>query len=67
MGNQWFAPGDLYPVVEAAAALDDEDWQPGSNGEPRWKRNVRDVLLYRKPSGTNDLDWDPPNHRYRLR
>jgi len=45
-------------MVESGLTLDSEDyeWQSPSSDIPKWKRNVRNVLQYRK--GTGEIEWD---------
>ena len=49
---------EIYHLVEANLALDEEDyeWQSPSSDIPKWKRNVRNVLQYRKRTG--EIEWD---------
>jgi hypothetical protein len=44
---------DIYALVERYLKLDKEDFQPQSpvSDIPKWKRNVRNVLQYRKGTG----------------
>ena len=54
----WTHIHKIYDLVEKHAALDDDDFYPQSptSDIPKWKRNVRNVLQYRK--GTNELQWN---------
>ena len=58
--GQWVALDDIYRLIENTLNLDKEDyeWQSPSLGIPKWKRNVRNVLQYRKNTG--EMEWD--NH-----
>lgn len=63
--GQWITLDNLYHLIEENLDLDKEDfeWQSPSSDIPKWKRNVRNVLQYRKKSG--DIEWDC-NGKYRL-
>ena len=63
--GQWIALEDIYELVEANIDLDEEDYegQSPSSDIPKWKRNVRNVLQYRKRTG--EIDWDGHGN-YRL-
>lgn len=63
--GQWVSLSRIYRLVEDNAQLDSEDFQPQSptSDIPKWKRNVRNVLQYRK--GTDEIEWDGDAH-YRL-
>jgi len=56
--GQWIALEDIYDLIEKNVVLDEEDyeWQSPSSDIPKWKRNVRNVLQYRK--GTREIEWD---------
>ena len=56
--DQWTYLDEIYRIIEKSLALDDEDyeWQSPSSDTPKWKRNVRNVLQYRR--GTDEIDWD---------
>ena len=56
--NNWTSLEDIYNHIERVARLDNEDWEPQSpNSEiPKWRRNVRNVLQYRKKTG--EIRWD---------
>ena len=49
---------EIYEMTERHADLDSEDYKPESptSNTPKWKRNVRNVLRYRK--GTGEIHWD---------
>lgn len=51
--NVWVTLQDIYRTTEDKAVLDDEDFEPQSpiSDLPKWKRNVRNVLQYRKTTG----------------
>lgn len=55
---RWVSLEEIYGIIESKAGLDDEDVLPQSptSDLPKWKRNVRNVLQYRKSRG--DLLWD---------
>ncbi len=62
--GKWTSLADIYWIIEDNLSLDEEDYErqsPTSKG-PKWKRNVRNVLQYRK--GTGEIEWDG-NARYR--
>ena len=61
----WVQLQEIYSVVENVLTLDDEDYEPQSPSSdlPKWKRNVRNVLQYRK--GIGQIEWDG-NAGYRL-
>lgn len=63
--DQWVALDDIYSLIERNLNLDAEDneWQSPSSDIPKWRRNVRNVLQYRK--GTGEIEWDERG-RYRL-
>jgi hypothetical protein len=56
--NQWIPLDAIYQAVSQYGDLDDEDYEPQSPSSqlPKWKRNVRNVLQYRK--GTGEIRWD---------
>jgi hypothetical protein len=56
--DQWVPLEEIYGLVDHYSALDDEDYYPQSptSDIPKWKRNVRNVLQYRKTSG--EIKWD---------
>jgi len=53
----WVSLHDIYQTVERCGNLDLEDFEPQSPASdiPKWKRNVRNVLQYRKRTG--EIDW----------
>lgn len=56
--EKWTSLEEIYRIVERTANLDDEDLEPQAPGSdiPKWKRNVRNVLQYRKETG--EIEWD---------
>jgi len=56
--NQWIPLDEIYQTVQQYGDLDDEDYEPQSpiSELPKWKRNVRNVLQYRKRTG--EVRWD---------
>lgn len=56
--RQWIILDDIYTLIESNLNLDSEDheWQSPGSGIPKWKRNVRNVLQYRKRNG--EIEWD---------
>lgn len=64
--SRWTALQDIYTHVQRTLPLDDEDDEPQAPGStiPKWKRNVRAVLQYRK--GIGEVVWNG-NKQYRLK
>lgn len=56
--RRWIPLVDIYSLVKDELVLDREDHEPQSPKSlvPKWKRNVRNVLQYRKVTG--DIEWD---------
>jgi hypothetical protein len=56
--GHWVSLEEIYQVVEKHWNLDAEDFHPQSptSDIPKWKRNVRNVLQYRKSTG--EILWD---------
>jgi len=56
--GKWVQIEEIYSIIEAGVLLDNEDyeWQSPSSDIPKWKRNVRNVLQYRKRTG--EIEWD---------
>ena len=56
--ERWISVDEIYQMVERYGNLDVEDFEPQSptSNIPKWKRNVRNVLQYRK--GTGEIQWD---------
>lgn len=56
--NRWVPLEDIYVLIQRNIRLDYEDEQPQSprSSIPKWKRNVRNVLQYRKMN--DDIEWD---------
>jgi len=56
--KQWCHLEDIYKLIENNIKLDSEDYDPQSPSSdiPKWKRNVRNVLQYRKKTG--EVEWD---------
>jgi len=56
--ERWVPLQEIYQIVERYGDLDAEDFEPQSPSSdiPKWKRNVRNVLQYRK--GTGEIQWD---------
>jgi len=56
--GQWIALDNIYRLIKNTLTLDKEDyeWQSPISDIPKWKRNVRNVLQYRK--GTGEIEWD---------
>jgi len=56
--GEWIQLEEIYSIVEAGLTLDNEDYarQSPSSDIPKWKRNVRNVLQYRKRTG--EIEWD---------
>ena len=56
--GKWISLDQIYHLVENHLSLDREDFEPQSPSSdiPKWKRNVRNVLQYRKRTG--EIEWD---------
>jgi hypothetical protein len=54
----WISLDDIYQIVKRYGNLDDEEFEPQcpTSSIPKWKRNVRNVLQYRK--GKGEIKWD---------
>jgi len=63
--QRWVSLEKIYALVQGHLRLDREDQEPESptSPHPKWKRNVRNVLQYRKRTG--DIEWDRQGN-YRL-
>lgn len=63
--NELLTLQDVYDLVSRNWQLDDEDFESQSptSDLPKWKRNVRNVLQYRKRTG--EIEWDG-NANYRI-
>ncbi len=63
--EKWTSLEEIYRIVELNSNLDDADLEPQAPGSdiPKWKRNVRNVLQYRKNTG--EIEWDGET-KYRL-
>ncbi|MDD2390156.1 MAG: hypothetical protein PHP23_10540 [Desulfobacterales bacterium] len=63
--SYWITLEEIYKLVESNANLDVEDFEPQAPLSiiPKWKRNVRNVLQYRKKTG--EIKWDG-NAKYLL-
>ena len=64
--GHWVSLREIYQIVERYGNLDAEDWNPQSPSSdlPKWQRNVRNVLQYRK--GTDEIRWDEDAADYLL-
>ncbi len=59
--GRWISIVEIYQIVEHHGNLENDDLQPQSPSSniPKWKRNVRNVLQYRKDrKGTGEIQWD---------
>lgn len=56
--DRWLPLDQLYKRVQAYVGLDDEDFMPSAPGssEPKWRRNVRNVLQRQKKLG--HVEWN---------
>jgi len=54
----WVHITQIYDLVERHIKLDDDDYEPQCPGSsiPKWKRNARNVLQYRK--SRREILWD---------
>lgn len=59
--SRWVSVSEIRTIVESHAKLDREDYQPEAPGSriPKWRRNVRNVLVYRKRRG--EIRWNGKN------
>ena len=55
--NQVVELQQIYSLVERNVKLMPDDWLPSARGtaDPRWKRNIRNILQYRKK--TSEVIW----------
>ena len=65
VSNLWNELTEIYQAVEYSVELDEEDYEPQApnSNTPKWNRNVRNVLQYRKQTG--GVLWDE-NAKYKL-
>lgn len=63
--HQWTDLKEIYSLVEINLSLDDEDFKPQSPSSdiPKWMRNVRNVLQYRRKTG--EIEWNGSG-KYRI-
>ncbi len=56
--GEWITLQEINELMERHGNLDDDDFEPQAPNSdiPKWKRNVRNVLQYRK--GKGDIRWD---------
>jgi len=56
--NELLSLQEVYDLISRNYQLDDEDFasQSPTSDLPKWKRNVRNVLQYRKRTG--EIEWD---------
>ncbi len=56
--EQWVTLEGIYQLVERYRSLNAEDFEPQfpTSNMPKWKRNVRNVLQYRKEA--QEIQWD---------
>ena len=56
--GHWVSLEEIYQMVEEYGNLSNDDFEPQSPASdiPKWKRNVRNVLQYRKSTG--EILWD---------
>ena len=61
----WIDIEDIYNLIKNNISLDDEDfeWQSPTSDIPKWKRNVRNVLQYRK--SRKKIQWNG-DRKYRI-
>jgi len=64
--EKWYDLKEIYTIVEIHVNLDADDMQGQSSNSkiPKWKRNVRNVLQYRKTIG--EIQWNR-NSKYMLK
>lgn len=60
--GRWVSIDEIYNIVEQYSKLDSEDYEPQSptSDIPKWKRNIRNVLQYRKKTG--EIKWNGEAH-----
>lgn len=63
--DEWVSLQNIYSLVESKLQLKPDDFIPSApqNEEPKWMRNVRNVLQRRKTNG--DIAWDK-NGKYMI-
>ena len=56
--GRWVLLDEIYHLVEEYGGLDAEDFGPQSptSDIPKWKRNVRNILQYRRSTG--EILWN---------
>lgn len=56
--NRWVHTMEIYEIIEKTIDLKPDDFLPAAPGIsiPKWKRNVRNVLQYRKK--TKEIQWE---------
>jgi hypothetical protein len=60
--GRWLALSEIYQLIENNMRLDKNDYNGQSpiSDIPKWQRNVRNVLQYRKNTG--EIEWDGKAH-----
>jgi hypothetical protein len=58
--GKWIKLTELYQIIQTEGRLEEDDWIPSAPGnrEPKWKRNVRNVLQKKKADGK--VRWKHP-------
>ena len=56
--GHWVSLEEIYQIVEGYGDLGNDDFKPQSpaSDTPKWKRNVRNVLQYRK--SRSEIQWN---------
>jgi len=51
--GQWVELTEIYQIIQEEGKLSEDDWFPSApeNTQPKWKRNVRNVLQKQKRDG----------------
>ena len=51
--GKWVTLQYIYDLVQSKINLQPDDWQPAAatTKTPRWQRNIRNILQYRKKTG----------------
>lgn len=64
--NRWVSLDNIYLLIERYCNLDIEDSKSSAPGniEPKWKRNVRNVLQTDKKAGK--IVWAEVNAKYMI-
>jgi hypothetical protein len=55
--GKWYTLQSIYQIIQNKLPLQNDDWNPAalSTDDPRWHRNIRNILQYRKK--TDEIVW----------